>query len=89
LYTLGHYGLGLLYGTTRAPFYWPLLASLIFEHAENYIKKRNPEIFPVSTPDSWINSTLDTVAVMAGWATTKYGIRYYRRRRAKRLQPAP
>lgn len=83
VYTGAHYGLGLIYGTTRAPWYVPLLFASGFELIERYAKAAEPKVFPVWTQDSLANSLMDIVAVMLGWATSKNAINYliYRRKR--------
>jgi hypothetical protein len=66
-YTVAHFFLGMLYGTPSPPWWVPFTTALVFEWIERPAKRWNPEIFPVATQDSWINSALDIAAVMAGW----------------------
>lgn len=79
-YTAVHFGVGLLYGTARPPWWIPLLGALAFEAIERGAKRWYPELFPVPTQDSWTNSVMDVAAVMAGWATMKYSLLALQRR---------
>jgi len=86
-YTVAHFWLGLLYGTPSSPWYVPLGLSLLFELVERPAKAWNPEMFPAPAQDSWINSLLDTAAVMAGWAVMKTTLNWVEREMRTADQP--
>lgn len=84
-YIVAHYGVGMLYGVARTPWWLALVLATGFEWVERFLKRANPAAFPAATQDSWQNSAFDVLAVMAGWATARTGIVVYRRRRAPAL----
>jgi len=71
-YTISHFGWGMILGATGFTAGQTFLISLSFEWLfEPWLKKNWPEVFPAPSQDRFINSTLDTVAVMAGWAVAR------------------
>jgi len=67
-YTFGHGLVGVLLGMWRMPWYGALGTSIAFELFENFVLKPGlPQMFPVGTRDTLVNSALDTTAWMAGY----------------------
>ncbi len=67
-YTLGHSAVGVMFGLWGAPWFVALGTSVVFEVLENCLLKPTlPGLFPVGRRDTLANSTVDTLAWMAGW----------------------
>ena len=67
-YTLGHLAWGAILASIGVPFWGAATLSVLFELAENPLKKHIPIIFPEPIPDPIGNQVMDTVGVLAGWA---------------------
>ncbi len=73
-YTSAHAGMGALMARMHMPWWAALAGSVAWEVAENGVKHRYPELFPYSSPDTWQNASMDTVAVLLGYAFTTYAM---------------
>lgn len=73
-YTSAHAGIGVLLAKLGTPWWGALLGSIAWEGVENYVKRRNAQLFPYSSEDSWQNATMDTLAVMLGYAVTTHAM---------------
>lgn len=67
-YTVGHLAVGVILGLTRVPWWGALATTATWEVGERGLKSTFPDAFPNPEQDSWANSVMDSVAVMAGWA---------------------
>ena len=73
-FTLGHAGVGAVYGLLDVP--WPLAVTLAigWELVERPLKENHPGLFPYSSQDSVENAVFDTIAVLGGYSAAKrYG----------------
>ena len=66
-YTAAHFGVGMLLCFSKVPFSWAAVGAVAFEMAEDKIKRANPSVFPVPTPDTKANALWDVMALMVGW----------------------
>lgn len=72
-FTAAHAAAGLLLGLSgRVSFSSALLLAVGWELIENPLKERWPHLFPHPSFDSFQNSALDAVSVMAGWTFARY-----------------
>lgn len=76
-YTIGHFSLGVLYGTLKMPWWLALIFTVGFEIVERPLKRHSPMFFPAPSQDSLANSIGDSTAVMLGWAV---GRSFWRRK---------
>lgn len=71
-FTLGHAAFGFMLGLWGAPWWAALVGTLGFELIENFVlKPAIPQIFPVGRPDTFANSTCDSLAWMSGWGAAR------------------
>ncbi len=66
-FTLGHLACGLIIGLMGAGFWTTAIAAAGWEIIETPIKYALPGIFPVPTPDSFTNASVDALAWIVGW----------------------
>ena len=66
-WTAGHVAVGVGLGLFRVPWWAALGTALIWELVENPLKKHVFRSMVGSTQDTFINSAVDVVALMAGW----------------------
>lgn len=73
-YTSAHAGIGALMAKLHFPWWAAFAGSVTWELVENGVKRKHPELFPYSSPDTWQNATMDTLAVLVGYAFTTYAM---------------
>lgn len=73
-FTFVHFVIGVGYGFLGFRFELALVLAFVWELLENSLKYYLPFIFPHSTADTLRNSIGDFLAVMLGWALSRYFI---------------
>lgn len=67
-YTSEHFGAGVTAVVLGVPWWATLLGSITWEVLEDKLKDKIPASFPYASHDSLLNASVDTAAVMTGWA---------------------
>lgn len=73
-YTSAHVGWGVVLARVGIPWWGALASSVLWESAENGVKRQFPHLFPYGSPDSFVNAATDALAVMLGHAAASYAI---------------
>ncbi len=66
-WTLGHAGVGLLYGVLKVPWWAATILAVGWEVVERPLKRNIPRMFPHASQDTFMNALFDVIAVMVGW----------------------
>jgi hypothetical protein len=71
IWTVGHVAVGAGLGLVRAPWWVALGGAVAWEFAENPLKRHVFNSMVGSTKDTFVNSTVDVVALMVGWGVAR------------------
>lgn len=71
-FTSAHAGVGITIAALGIPWWAALALTVGWEVVENYLKDRQPHLFPYSSHDSAENSFADAAAVVVAFAVTRH-----------------